>query len=277
MKRYRVISMDFDTRAFILSIDVKNDWEPHIIKLWLENKKKIREEISFQYGIENQEQKIKDFIELGNIPFSISAFHNKFIKQARDSFVIGSYYSCLTASSALGERILNQLILHLKNHYKSTKEYKNIYRKKSFDNWDVAIETLESWNILLPNVASAFKDLKDIRNEAIHFNPETDTNDRNLAILAFKQVREIIEKQFGVDTQPWYILTDGVTFIKKEYEDQPFIKEIILPNCKLVGYRHTLERENNSWVVHDNHSYNNKEVSDDEFIQLFKNNKLDAT
>ena len=47
----------------------------------------------------------------------------------------------------------------LRGYHKNTKEYKKVYNKDSFDNWDVAITTLETWDELLPEAASKFREL----------------------------------------------------------------------------------------------------------------------
>jgi hypothetical protein len=72
------------------------------------------------------------------------AFHNVFFNQVRDSFVIGSYYPALTAACALGERILNHLVLGLRDSFRTAEEYKRVYRKDSFDNWMIPIDVLEA-------------------------------------------------------------------------------------------------------------------------------------
>src|SRR3972149_6553409 len=114
MKRYRVLNFDFDTRVRTL-VDPKKE----------------------------------NFIAIDSKPFSILAFHNRFFEQIRTSFIIGSYYPALTGACALGERILNHLILTLRDDFKNSPEYKKIYRKKSFDDWDVPISILASWGTLL--------------------------------------------------------------------------------------------------------------------------------
>ena len=270
MKRYRVLSYDFDTRANVLSIVISDNWYKKHIEQWRANQKRIKEELITQFGEQNADQKIKNFIELDYLPISVIAFHTKFMRQIRVAYVIGAYYPALTSACALGERILNQLIIYLRDEYKDTKEYKMVYRKSSFNNWDLAINTLESWGVLLPNVTKDFKELESIRHSAIHFNPETDENDKELALGAIKKLTNIIEGQFsGFGTQPWFI-TDakGGGYIKKEYEQVPFVKYIIIPNCALVGPYHTLKLEGNRWIIIDNYDYEAKDISDEEFIEL---------
>ena len=273
MKRYRVLTYDFDARANILNTDIKDDWKPELKAQWENNKNQIKEGLIAEFGAYSAFTKIRNFIDLGAYPISIIAFHNKFLHQARRAFVIGAYYPALTSACTLGERILNQLILHLRDYFKATPQYKNVYRKNSFDNWDLGITTLDAWKILLPDVIIRFRELKDIRHRSIHFNPETDTNDRELSLNAILILSKIIQSQFSAfGTQPWFI--DGIhgaAYIKKQSQEDPFVKEIILPNCYLVGHLHTLENSTKGWVVHDNHEYENIEISDQEFAALLKN------
>jgi hypothetical protein len=276
MKRYRVLSYDFDTRAKILAIDIKPNWEENVKKQWENNKRQIREGLLFAYGVEDFEQKVQNFIDIGAMPFSVIAFHNVFFRQSRDAFVIGSYYPALTSACALGERILNQLILHLRDYFKSSPEYKKVYRKDSFDDWDLAIDILEEWRILLSRTSQLFRELKAIRNASLHFNPETDTNTRQMAKEAIKKLSDIIQEQFaGFGKQPWFIpCRKGTAFIRKDWENNPFVKEIILPNCYLVGYKHKLDQKNDKWIVYDDYNYNlNETLSDEKFIELFENVK----
>ena len=273
MKRYRVLTYDFDTRANILNTDIKDDWEPELKAQWENNKNQIKEGLIAEFGAYSAFAKIRNFIDLGAYPISIIAFHNKFLHQARRAFVIGAYYPALTSACTLGERILNQLILHLRDYFKATPQYTNVYRKNSFDDWDLGITTLDAWKILLPDVVVLFRKLKDIRHRSIHFNPETDTNDRELSLNAILILSKIIQSQFSAfGTQPWFIEgIPGATYIKRQNQEDPFVKEIILPNCYLVGHLHTLENSPKGWVVHDNHEYENIEISDQEFAELLKN------
>jgi hypothetical protein len=276
MKRYRVLAFDFDMRANVLRREIENSWDPKVKEEWESNKKSIKEGLLAQYGCQNYCQKIENFVALGNAFLSIIAFHNEFYRQARNAFVVGAYYPCLTAACALGERILNQLVIHLRDDFKASPEYKKVYRKDSFDNWDLAIDTLVSWQVLLPNVADSFRRLRETRHRAIHFNPETDHNDRQLALDAMKELSMIIEGQFAAFGHlPCYIPgTQGAAFVKKAAETEPFVWRIVLPNCRLVGPLHTLEHTPRGWLVHDDHDYEDRDISDEEFKDLYNNRKL---
>ena len=276
MKRHRVLPFfDFDTRVRTLTDPIKDEWKEEIKKQHYENRKHVTDRLIAEFGVLNQEQKIKNFIALDAKPFSILAFHNRFFAQVRNSFVIGAYYPALTGVCALGERILNYLLLTLRDDYKGTPEYKKIYKKESFDDWSIPISTLEAWDILLPDVVENFYKLKDMRNKAIHFRPETDRNDKELALEAINCMKAIIGSQFSSwGPQPWFI-TDipGELYIKQSWEDKPFIKKIYLPNCALVGSKHRIEEIMPRIIINDKFEYETKQISDEEFCKLRNENQ----
>jgi hypothetical protein len=221
-----------------------------------------------QFGAYAADRKRQNFIDLGPKPFSILAFHNRFLEQVRTAFIMGAYYPALTGACALGERILNQLILTLRDDFKSSPQYKRVYNKDSFDNWDLAIETLEAWDVLLPDAAKEFRALRDRRNEAIHFRPDVDKNDRDLALAAIRSLGSIVGTQFAAwGRQPWFITgVPGEIYIKKDWESRPFIQKVYLPNCKAVGPRHRVESVV-PWVIKDE-EYDECEITDEEFCCL---------
>jgi hypothetical protein len=258
MKRYRILSFDLDTRATFLSMKIQD--------------KRIAQGLLEEYGSHLAELKLQNFIELGPMPISILAFHNEFLHQVRTAFVMGAYYPALTAACALGERILNRLILLLRDDFAETPEYKRVYKKDSFDNWNLAISTLNSWGVLRPEAVDTFKKLSSIRNRTIHFNPETDKNAPALALEAIRLLNTIIEVQFSAfGPLPWFIVEiRGECYIKKEAERLPFVQKVYLPKCCLVGPRHSLEFDQTKFrfIVHDNFEYDEREISDTEFAAL---------
>lgn len=271
MKRYRVLGMDFDSRASTLSLEIKDEWEEAVKEGHRRNKVQQQQAYTREFGEYDAERKLQDIIELGAKPFSIIAFHNKFLSQIRNSFVIGGYYPALTGACALGERILNHLILLLRDDFRATPQYKHVYRKSSFDDWNVAIDTLKAWHVLLPETVIAYRRLHEIRNRTIHFKPEVDHNERQLALEAIHTLNEIIQVQFGaMGLQPWFIpQIRGAAFISKEAEQQPFVRRVYLPNCFLVGPKHSMEYDAGRWHIHDV-DYEDREISDNEFRNLFQ-------
>lgn len=271
MKRYRIFSFDFDSRAHSLE-PVQEGWDENVKKLHLENQRKTIDELKEQYGERNLEVKVRNFIDLKAKPFSITAFHNKFLGQIRNSFIVGGYYPSLTGACALGERILNHMMFLLREYHKASPEYKKVYRKNSFDNWPLAIDALAAWRELLPDAAEKFHDLSEKRNKAIHFNPETDHNERSLALEAIHSIQEIVSIQFSAfGNQPWIFSVPGEVYIKKEWEDKPLIKHVFIPNSLLVGPYHKVESVYPKVIINDNFEYEDRGITDDEFSSLRQN------
>ncbi|MBI1816605.1 MAG: hypothetical protein HYR72_16625 [Deltaproteobacteria bacterium] len=269
MKRYRVLQFDYDTRATVLSLKIEEDWEPKVRQLQERNREVIKAGLVQQYGELDADAKIENFVALGAKPLSVLAFHNKFAEQVRSAFVVGGYYPALTGSCSLGERILNHLVRTLRQDFSSSTEFKKVASKDSFDNWNVAIDVLQAWNVLLPDVVANFRDLWKLRWRAVHFDPATDHNDRALALDAIKLLGVIIEAQFGVwGSQPWLLLLPGESYIAKDAEPNPFVRHVYLPNCCLVGPRHTLALHDHQFIVQDEFLYENREIADDEFRVL---------
>src|SRR5688500_4803107 len=106
MKRYRVLSVDFDSRAAILAREISDTWDEDVKARERANRDNILQGLAQEYGPLAFDQKVQNFIELGSKAFSVLAFHNKFHAQIRHSFVMGGYYPALTGACALGERIL---------------------------------------------------------------------------------------------------------------------------------------------------------------------------
>jgi hypothetical protein len=275
VKRYRVFGNDFDTRANVLGITIDDGWEGHIKEMWHKNKESVKRGLLLQYGFEDADQKLENFVDLGPKPYSVLAYHNRFAEQARNAFVVGAYYPALTGACALGERILNHLVLGLRDDFRGTPEYKKVYRKKSFDNWDLPIGTLEAWGVLVPKAVTAFETLRDVRNRrAVHFDPSTDTKDREYALDAVRSLNEIVAEQFGTsEPAPWFIpgAKGDVGFIRRELEDEPFLKLVYLPNAISVGPEHYLENgADGGWLVHDWDDYELEEIPDAEFVERFE-------
>ena len=267
MKRYRIFGFDFDALALQLTPE-QESWEEEVKKKHQKAKQEIVNQLEAQYGLISNDVKIYNFIELGAKPFSILAYHNQFLRQIRDAFIMGGYYPALTGSCALGERILNHLILKLRDFYKDRDEYKKVYKQKSFDNWVLVINTLESWNILLTEVAEDFRNLYEIRNDSLHFNIEIENDVRSKSLAAVQLLQKIIGNQFsGVGKQPWLFVSDGEIYIKKEWENHPFIETVYIPNCRYVGYKHEIKGEYPRFNIVDEFEYSNQQLTDAEYVK----------
>jgi hypothetical protein len=264
------MKVDFDSRANALTMDIKDEWDSEVKVLHEANKQNVRKELKYVYGIDRYELKENNFKDMGPTFPSIIAFHNKFLNQSRTAFIMGGYYPAFTGITTLTERVLNHLVIALRDDFKHTPEYKKVYNKSSFTDWDDVIETLEAWDILLPDSKPDLLKLKKLRHRyAAHFNPETDVKDREFSLEAIQAFQEFIRIQFGFfGMQPWFIPdTQGEFFIKKEYENHPFIKRIYLPNCVLVGPGHRVVMVQQELKIEDD-EYPDIEVSDEEFVHL---------
>ena len=267
MKRYRIFRYDYDTRCEILKFYSETPED----KLNQDNYNKVIAGLKMEFGELHFEHKKQNLMDIGSKSFSVVAYHNSFINQIRTAFIMGAYYPALTAACALGERILNHLILNLRDEFKYTDEYKKVCRKESFDNWSLAIETLASWKILLPEAEKKYKKLYQLRNQSIHFNLKTETNIRDEALQAVLLIQGIIENQFsGWGPHPWFLTDiDGEIYIKKEWEQNPYIKLIYIPNSALVGFHHKVVSIS-PWTINDNFAYEECEITDTQFTELRK-------
>lgn len=274
MKRHIVIPYVFDTRANFLK-EPGEHWEESAKILYLENQAKIIEGLRVELGELNFEQKLQNFKDLGPSPLSIISHHNILYKQAQDAFIYGFYYPALTSACALGERVFNHLILDLRSNYKSTSKYRKICRKQSFQNWEYTIKILADWGVFQhPDIKYKFDELRKLRMCSIHFNHETYKNLRSDALAALSYMALIINLQFGIAAgQKWMIEgTKGAFFIKKDAEQDPFMAKYYLPQCPLVGPYYAMKfNQEGHWLIFDWINYDNREISDEEFVKLFKN------
>lgn len=272
VKRFRVATHDFDTRAAYLDLVIQDHWETPLKESHERNKEDIRNGLRKQLGEADFDRKLTNFMEIGPKPFSVLAFHNKFSDQIRRAFVVGAYYPALVAACALGERILNHLVLLLRDDFQSSPEYKHVHRKDSFDNWRVPIRALENWGVLLPDVVAAFEELAQVRNRAVHFDPQTDAQDRPLALDAIRLLTRVTDGQFSsFGTQPWFIpATRGAGFLTRASESLPFVRKIYTPSSAYVGPWHQIHHlDTGELVVEDAYPYDDRALTDSEYRELY--------
>jgi hypothetical protein len=269
-RRHLSYTPDFDSRAYLFR-EPGDGWTEEVRRLHLENRERVKAELAQEFGRSQLEKKIENFVAMGSKPFSILAYHNQFFDQARRAFVIKAYYPALVGACALGERILNHLILDLRDFYKRTPEYKKVYRKDAFDNWKIPIDTLEAWNVLLPEAVAGFHALMKLRHRSTHFSVSTYATLREDALAAIHHMREIIDQQFtAAGSRPWFISgTSGHVFIKREWEENPFIKTYYLPKCPFVGPYFAVSFDQ-GLMIHDHPDYGDGEWTDEEFASAFE-------
>lgn len=142
----------------------------------------------------------------------------------------------MTSAGALGERILNRLVIKLRVYYKSSKHYKKIWKKKSFDQWDYPVKVLLDWGVITERVSELFLKLKKYRNDSIHYNSNYDFEANSHD--AIKLLAQIIDRQFNYINRKdlfWVFNVPGEIWLRSEVSSNPFIIEFVLPHCVLLG------------------------------------------
>lgn len=272
LKRYRLVSFCFDSLPSLLAESASDGWVEETRRLHEENRRHAAEYVLHEYGDHHSEFKLKNLVDLGNKPFMIPGYHHVLLEQVRRAFVCFGYYPALTGACALGERVLNHLVLQLRDDFRGQPEYKRVYRKNSFADWSAPIEALASWRVLLPEVAQLFRELRDIRNKVVHFSSGLEHDTRTPALGAIHLVTDIVGRQFSAcGPQPWFIpVTAGEVYIKKEAESWPFVREFYLPMCSRVGPHHCVTEitPESGFVIADDFDYGNRDVTDDDYMDM---------
>lgn len=241
----------FDARSN--SLDTENEegeYEPLIREQWRLNRLQIVGGLASEFGTDNLARKVTDFRALGAMPFSVIGLHNLFLRQIRDSFSTGAYYPALVGAGALGERILNQLIIALREHYldhpSTTAE---IAVDKSFTNWKKCINALEGWGVVSGELARRYKRLSRLRHRAVHYNTALDQTDaRTDALEAIMYLQDIVAELFQpLGGPPRFIAgTSGHTFLSSDAETQPLIRTFFISSSVLVSPRFEMEFDSES-------------------------------
>lgn len=275
-RRYHPFSFDFDSTPLNLN-DPDERWDEQVKRDHLERREQEINRLKLQYGALDIENVVKNAADLGPKSMSLLAYHNRLHEQARRSFIGGMYYPALVAACALGERILNHLVLDLRDSFKSSEHYRKVYRKDSFDNWPLVISILTDWNVFVDGVGPDFLALGELRNRSIHFNPDTYQSMHGEALSALQRLNAIIAKQFGYfGNQPWFIEnTPGAQFLRRAYEKHPYVLAYIIPRSGFVGPLYGMERsQEGHWMHLDYADYGDDEFSDEEFARLYRERDL---
>lgn len=290
MKRYRVCGFDFDARANLLNLsteglsdEAKANFQKQI--------EPIKQRIIDEFGTIGGVNKIKRFKRMGVKPLSIIAHHNSLLNQIRNAYIQGEFYPALTGTCALGERILNHLILDLRDSYNEKKEESNehpckdgdkfeelklkglvkqefdIFTCKNCSNWNLMINNLVKWEVVNPTVESLFKRLLKKRHKSLHFNEDTINDLENESLESIKLLQEIIQKLFTAFGGSYFIPARGETYLKKELESKPFFRKYYIPNSKLVSPFHEVKQVMPKFIIEDV-EVKDKEISDEDFIKL---------
>ena len=277
-RRFMPLKMTFDTRSMLLKTEISEDWEPHIQDQWRVNRGHVIEGILHEHGVADYSQKVQSTADLGPAPWSVVARHNLYLGQIRKSFVSGSYYPALLGACGLGERILNQLLLTLRDDFVEHPATKRIATKGSVDDWKVAAKTLLAWKVIDKDCNSRFESLRKLRNDAIHYRSGLDDTDaRSEALIAIQRLQEVIETIFAPHGVAEHFISreSGRSFIAIEAESLPLLKHFFLPSCVLVSpaYRLVGDPISGEFVAFDVQEWSGeRQLSDADFVSELARN-----
>ena len=251
-RRYRPIRVDFDTRNVVLNLEIQDGWDAEVKAMWEENKAGVRANLLAEFGPLDADAKLDNYRAMGPAPWSVVFEHSALLRQVRSSFAHADFYPALVGTCALGERLLHQLVLALRedfvNHSATTKRV----RTGNLGNaWGTLISVLEGWGILDKQVADIYRELESRRHAAVHFDPGLTAAGRDSALAALVALQEIVEHVFEPHSgPPRYIANiDGASYIASAAEQEPLVQRIFLPNCALVSPAHRLERTSQPWAA----------------------------
>ena len=270
IRRYHLFSFDLDSSPLSLA-EAEDHWDKPIKQSHRESRAQAIKRLEQQYGSAHIDNVIKNVMDLGP-KMSLLAHHNQFHEQARQSFVAGLYYPALVSACALGERILNHLVLDLRDSFKSSEHYRKVYRKNSFDNWTFVVTVLTDSKVLVEGVGAEFLMLGELRNRSIHFDPDTYRSLREDTLAALQRLNAIIAKQFGYfGQQPWFIEnTPGAQFVKRAYEAVPFVRAYVIPRSGFIGPLYGMDLSEGGWHHLDYADYGDGELTDEEFATRYR-------
>lgn len=280
MKRYRVVVFEFDFTANSFRDEHSEPGEsPEAQETFRQIEEEAIEIVRHRFGAFNIDAKVQNLKAIEAQALSVVSFYNSLYRQVRNAFVAGDYFPATTGSLVLGEHILNELYLRLRDEYPLPEKYKSISNHQSSQNWKALITTLAEWNVLLPDVEAAFRRLEKVRRTVIHLQESNPPDFYQLGSEGIRDLNLIIGGLFGfLRSQPWMIEGEfGIPFVKKSFEDNPFVRQFILPNCALVGPAHRLEgldQDSMRWLVHDV-EYPEIEISDSEYMALYQQARQD--
>ena len=250
MKRYRILKFAIDSTRNLPEDDIKD-----FIKL--------------RFGEVNLSEKIKRYKEIERTPIGIVEEYWQILQEIINSYTMGDFYLSLVGSCTLGERIFNRLIIKLRDYYKDTKEYKEVYSKRTINDWSKAIRILKRWKIIDEKLEKDYKSLEKLRQESVHYQAK-DQDFEEMSKKAIKYIANITNNLFGIINRKDILLVfdvPGEIYIRKKAENTPLVKEFYIPSAVLVGYKHQI-KENR---IIDNYFYPEEKISDEKFVKLRKN------
>ena len=193
--------------------------------------------------------------------------YHELLREVEAAYVHGDPFPALTGACCLGERILNHLVLDLRDDHRTSPRYKDVYGEDSIQDWRLAISVLNDWGVLTADLPTKFETLLGLRNPAVHFGSVDDRI--SMAKDAVQLVYDVTSGLFGRKAGHWF-MAPGEMYVRRDKEADPLVRRFILPHCVHVGYAHRIEGAPPTLRLVDDASYEGEEIDDDEFVRRRK-------
>ncbi|MBB6375952.1 hypothetical protein BKA01_003210 [Pseudonocardia eucalypti] len=252
-------------------MEIDESWDDEVRKGWLGTQQGIRMSLIHEHGNADHERKIEDFQAIGPAPWTIIDKHNVFLKQARSAFTHGAYYPALVAACALGERLLNELVIRLRDDYVGHPATASVATQTTITDWVKCIAALVDWGVLDDDTATVLNELRKLRNKSIHYGEHlSGATIRDDALSAVRSIQSVIETVFAPHGAPPRFIsgTEGHSFLSLASEQEPFFKRFYLPACVLVSSNFEMRpTPEDSMAVFDDKTYQDEypSLTDEEF------------
>lgn len=220
-RRYRLVNFYVDTRRNLYSTTKSEE----VIALQTE-------ELKAELGLRDFDKKLDRWKKVDYPPLGLIDEYPSKITQIINTYCAGYFYPAVTSACCLAERVLNRLVLKSRDHFKSNREYKRIYRKDSFDDWEQMLSLISDWKLVPERAVELLRGLIPIRHQSIHYNEEYDFE--AIAPLVINELIAAITEIFGViNRKDIYLVFDipGEVWVRFDAEKLPFVKEFVLPHC----------------------------------------------
>ena len=126
------------------------------------------EVLATEYGSRYVEAKFHRWLEVEPPILCAPPSYHPLLLEVESSYIHGDFYPALTAACTLGERILNELLLDLRDDYRSSARFKDVAGKEWLQNWRTAVSVLSDWKVIDDPTAMRFTELLGIRNPTVH-------------------------------------------------------------------------------------------------------------
>lgn len=230
-RRYRLTGFFVDTRRGFFDT-------PVAAKFAEDETQHLRREL----GSENFDEKFARWKNIKYPPIGLIEEYPEKITEIINSYAMGYWYPSVTSACCLGERILNRLVLKCRDYFKGHPDYKKIYNKDSFDNWDRMLGLIEDWKLIPPQAIELFGQLAPIRNDTVHYNDGYDF--KAVAETVVNKLIAAVTEVFGVmNRTDIYLVFDvpGEVWVRSTADKTPFVREFVLPHCYYAHAVHDID------------------------------------